>query len=212
MKLKKLELTNFRNISSLSLDLKNGTTMLVGENAQGKTNVIEAIFLLATGYSHRAVRDKELVKNGEDFALLSCVADTRFGEVKVKIKVVGNKKELFINDLPVKKIGDIFGNINAVFFAPDELKLVSEAPEDRRRFLDISLSQISKKYFTALKNYKSILLQRNALLKNPNLETITETLPLWDEQLISYASTIIKERREYILELAPLAYNFHYYL
>jgi DNA replication and repair protein RecF len=117
-----------------------------------------------------------------------------------------------VNELQVLKIGELLGNINGVFFNPQELKLVQESPEDRRRFLNVSLSQMSKSYFYALSRYNKILSQRNNLLKDPDAYIIRETLPIWDEQLTKEAGKIIRQRNEFLSELAPIAEQKHAYL
>lgn len=210
MYIKSLTLNNFRNYDVESFEFSEGLNFLTGANAQGKTNAVEAIFFLCTGYSPRANRDKLVVKNGLDSAWVEGKAVSTYGEVKVKINFYKNdNKEIYINDLKVLKIGELFGNIHSVFFNPQELKLVQESPEDRRRFLNISLSQKSKSYFYALQRYNKILAQRNNLLKDPDPRVIRETLSVWDEQLVKEASKIIKARNEFLVEIAPIAQEKH---
>ncbi|MBO4594127.1 MAG: AAA family ATPase, partial [Clostridia bacterium] len=169
MRIKSLVLKNFRNYSDETITFGAGANVLVGANAQGKTNAAEAIFFLCTGYSPRANKDKIVIRHGQDSAFIEGVADSIYGEVKVKIEFFPNdKKNVYVGGMKVLKIGEIFGNIHSVFFNPMELKLVQESPEDRRRFLNVSLSQMSKAYFYALTKYNKILLQRNNLLKNPD--------------------------------------------
>ena len=213
MFIKKLTLKNFRSYSEESIDFSNGINILTGANAQGKTNAAEAIFFLCTGYSPRANRDKLVIKNGEEAAEISASASSIYGDVSVKIEFNKNeKKNIYVNDLKVLKIGELLGNINSVFFNPSELKLVQESPEDRRRFLNISLSQMSKPYFYALQRYNKILSQRNNLLKEPDFSLIKETLPIWDEQLTKQAAKIIKMRNEFLTDLAPIAEEKHAFL
>ncbi|MBQ3596326.1 MAG: DNA replication/repair protein RecF [Clostridia bacterium] len=205
-----LKLKNFRNYSDQEFTFKNGLNILTGANAQGKTNAAEAIFFLCTGYSPRANRDKLVIKNGEETARIEGRAQSRYGEVSVAVNFYKNdNKEIFINGIKVLKIGELLGNIHSVFFNPSELKLVQESPEDRRRFLNISLSQKSKSYFYALQRYNKILSQRNNLLKEPNVSLIRETLPIWDEQLCKEAGKIIAQRNDFLKELAPIAEQKH---
>ncbi len=213
MKITNLTLTNFRNYEKEHFSFSDGINILVGANAQGKTNAGEAIFFLCTGYSPRANRDKLVIKNGEDFAEIEAKASSLYGEIKVKIHFNKNdKKNIYINDVGVLRVGEILGNINSVFFNPSELKLVQESPEDRRRFMNISLSQMSKSYFYALQRYNKILSQRNNLLKDPDKYLIKETLPVWDKQLVKEASKIIKARNEFLSELSPIAEEKHNFL
>ena len=213
MYIKNLTLQNYRNYKKANFEFSSGINILTGNNAQGKTNCAEAIFYLCTGYSPRASRDKQVIKYGEDGAFISGVATSSYGNVKIDIAFSKSKnKEISVNGVPIKKIGELMGNLNSVFFNPEELKLIKESPEDRRRFIDISLSQMSKKYFYALQKYRRIIEQRNDLLKNPDKEVVYETLPLWDEQLSEYAEIIIKERLEFIKLLKPLANKSHEFI
>lgn len=206
----KLHLKNFRNYIEEEITFSNGINILTGSNAQGKTNCAEAIFFLCTGYSPRANRDKLLVRHGEDSAYILGQATGRYGDVSVKIEFNKNdKKNIFINQLQVLRVGELMGNINSVFFNPQELKLVQESPEDRRRFMNISLSQMSKSYFYALQRYNKILSQRNNLLKDPDKDLIKQTLPIWDEQLSKQAGKIIKARNQFLKEIAPVASEKH---
>ena len=206
----KLHLKNFRNYVEEEISFSNGINILTGSNAQGKTNCAEAIFFLCTGYSPRANKDKLLVRHGEEKAEIIGQATGRYGDVSVRIEFNKNdKKSIFVNQMQVLRVGELMGNINSVFFNPQELKLVQESPEDRRRFMNISLSQMSKNYFYALQRYNKILSQRNNLLKDPDKFLIKQTLPIWDEQLSKQAGKIIKARNEFLQEIAPIASEKH---
>ena len=213
MFIKNLILKNYRNYEYQEFNFCNGVNILTGDNAQGKTNCAEAIFYLCTGYSPRATRDKQVIKYGQESAKIIGTANSTYGNVSVELNFYTNaNKTIKINGVPVKKIGELMGNINSVFFNPGELKLIQESPEDRRRFMDISLSQMSKRYFYALQKYRKVLEQRNDLLKSSDRQTIYDTLPFWDEQLAVYAETIIKERLLFIEKLVPLAKKAHAYI
>ena len=206
MNVQRLALKNFRNYENEEIEFSDGINVLSGENAQGKTNVAEAIFFLCAGYSPRAKSDKLVVRNGEENAEISGTADSDYGEVNVKIKFSRtDDKKMFVNGMEVLRISEFLGNIKSVFFNPQELKLVQESPEDRRRFMNVSLSQMSKSYFRALQNYNKIIAQRNNLLKDKDVLLIRETLPVWDAQLVKYAAVVIKTRNEFLTELAPIA-------
>ncbi len=213
MHITQLNLKNFRNYEQETFEFTNGINLLTGSNAQGKTNAGEAIFFLCTAYSPRANKDKLVIRNGFETAEISGTAKSEYGDVTVKIGFNKNdKKSIFVNGVQVLKIGELMGNIHSVFFNPSELKLVQESPEDRRRFMNVSLSQMSKNYFYALQRYNKILAQRNNLLKDPNKSLIRETLPIWDEQLTRQAGKIIKARNNFLTELAPLTQERHAFL
>lgn len=213
MYIKKLRLNNYRNYCDSVFEFSPGFNVLCGNNAQGKTNCAEAIFYLCTGYSPRATRDKQVIKYGEEKATIDGLATSCYGDVNVKIDFYkSDKKSIKINGVEISKIGELLGNVHSVFFNPGELKLIQEAPEDRRRFMDISLSQISKNYFYALQRYKKILTQRNNLLKDEDEATVLATIPVWDQQLVIYASEIIASRNEFISVLAPYAKQAHKFI
>ncbi len=213
MKITELSLKNFRNYTEETFSFDDGINILTGANAQGKTNAAEALFFLCTGYSPRAKSDKLAIKSGETEAEISGTAISGYGKITVKLRFFSSdKKRVFVNGVETLKIGELLGNINSVYFNPSELKLVQESPEDRRRFMNISLSQMSRNYFYALQRYNKILAQRNNLLKTPDVFIIKETLPVWDLQLVKYAATIIKARNIFLTELAPLAEEKHAYL
>ena len=212
MFIKNLQLKNYRNYQNEVFEFTSGINILVGDNAQGKTNCAEAVFYLCTGYSPRAVRDKQVIKYGEKSASIVGNCESRFGNVEVSIDFLSTTKNIKVNGVPIKKIGELMGNINSVFFNPGELKLIQQSPEDRRRFLDISLSQMDRGYFYSLQKYRKILEQRNDLLKNPDREVVYETLPLWDSELSTYAVEIINKRKEFIEKLIPFAKEFHSYI
>ena len=206
MNVSTLKLKNFRNYADEVFEFDNGINLLTGKNAQGKTNAAEAIFFLCTGYSPRVNRDNYLIKTGEERAEISGTANSVYGDVSVRIVFNKNdKKDVYINGLKILRIGELLGNIHSVFFNPAELKLVQESPEDRRRFMNVSLSQMSKNYFYALQKYNKILMQRNNLLKNPDRDVIYDTLPVWDKQLTQAAARIIKDRNAFLEELSPIA-------
>ncbi len=213
MFISKLSLKNFRNYVEENFTFTQGINILTGANAQGKTNSAEAIFFLCTGYSPRANKDRLVIKNGQEHAEIYGEASSMYGSVNVRIAFNKNdKKNIYINGLEVLRIGELLGNIHSVFFNPSELKLVQESPEDRRRFMNISLSQLSKNYFYALQRYNKILSQRNNLLKDVRKDIIYETLPIWDRQLCDQAGKIIKARNGFLAELAPLAQEKHAFL
>ena len=212
MQIKKLFLQNFRNYERETISFSDGLNVLFGKNAQGKTNCAEAVFYLCTGASLRIRHDKQLIKMNESHAYIKAEAENRYGAVTIEATISENKREIKINGAKITKNADLMGHINSVFFSPGELRLIQDGPDERRRFMNISISQTSPAYYTALLRYNKILDQRNALLKNPDSTLVLDTLPVWDEQLCKYASLIIKKRAEFLEKLAPYAKDLHAYL
>ena len=212
MRIKNLLLKNFRNYAEEQFDFCQGLNVLTGRNAQGKTNCAEAVFYLCTGTSPRARRDRQLIKYGAGEACISAECLGRYGEISLTAAIRENGREIKVNGNKITRNADLLGNLYAVFFSPQELRLIQDGPDERRRFLNISLSQLSRPYYTALARYNRILEQRNNLLKNKDLEMVFDTLPVWDEQLCTYAATVAKRRADYIAQLAPLAAEAHSFL
>ena len=212
MQIKKLFLQNFRNYEQETFEFSDGLNVLFGKNAQGKTNCAEAVFYLCTGASLRIRHDKQLVKMGAEYAKISAEAENRYGKVTIEAQIYENKREIRVNGTKITKNADLMGHINSVFFSPGELRLIQDGPDERRRFMNISISQTSPAYYTALLRYNKILDQRNALLKNPDYTLVLDTLPVWDEQLCKYAATIVKKRMEFLRKLSSYASDMHAYL
>jgi len=212
MNIERVELTNFRNHKNTSLELSPGTNVLVGKNAQGKTNLLEAVFLTCVGRGWRTNKDKDMINFDADIARVRTVVRRKFGEVAVEITLPrATRKTIKINGVPVQRMGELMGQVNCVFFSPDELRLVKDAPADRRRFLDIDISQIDKAYFYALLKYNKILLQRNALLKAKN-EDIESGLDIWDLQLAKVGAVIVARRMQFVGKLCENVAKVHSYL
>lgn len=210
MQITRLELRNFRNHRHTTLTLDAGVNVLVGANAQGKTNLLEAIYLACVGRGWRTSRDNEMVQFGADSALVNVTAKKQFGTVDIAIKLgTGQKKAIAVNQVPISKVAELMGQINCIFFSPDELKMVKEAPADRRRFLNIDLSQIDKAYFYALTRYNKILAERNAYLKTT---TDPRELSIWDEQLVTTGNVIIAKRQAFLQQLTPFIVAQHHAL
>lgn len=212
MTIKKLLLQNFRNYEREQFLFSDGLNVLFGKNAQGKTNCAEAVFYLCTGTSLRIRRDKQLIRMGEEKAKITAEAENRYGKITIEADIYENKREIRINGSKIAKNADLMGHINSVFFSPGELRLIQDGPDERRRFMDISIAQTSPAYYTALLRYKKILDQRNVLLKDKNISLILDTLPVWDEQLCRYAAVLVKKRREFLEKLAPFAKEYHAFL
>ena len=199
MVIEKLNLCNYRNYETLDLNVDSKTNILYGDNAQGKTNILEAIYICSTTKSHRGGKDKEVIKFGCDDAHIKIYINKKNKEYRIDIHLKKNKsKGIAINGIPIKKASELFGIFNVVFFSPEDLNIIKNGPSERRRFTDLELCQLDKLYVYNLLNYNKILNQRNKLLKDlyfkPDLE---ETLDVWDLQLAKYGSEVIKRRSEF---------------
>ena len=210
MIIKNLTLNNYRNYSNQSIEFSPNLNVIIGKNAQGKTNLLEAVFLCAIGKSPRTSRDKDLIKWDNQMSKISLNIAKKIGNKSIDIYLFHNQnKAIKIDSIGIKKIGQLFGTFNAIYFSPDELKLIKESPDERRRFMDIDLCQFDKNYYYNLSNYTQILQQRNKLLKTPDSSTLKDTLPVWDEQLATYGAKIILARLELIRKLKKFVYNIH---
>ena len=209
MVIKKLTLQNFRNYERETFCFSEGLNVLSGKNAQGKTNCAEAVFYLCTGSPLRIRHEKQLIRFGQEKAYLAAETQTRAGTVKLEAEITESGRTLFVNGNKISRFVDFLGHMTSVFFSPGELRLVQDGPDERRRFLNLSISQTSPSYGSALLRYQKILDQRNNLLKSKDVDTILATLPVWDEQLALYASRIVRARRDFIKQLSPLAAAAH---
>jgi len=211
MVIRSLKLIDYRNYTHQEVSFSAGINVITGENAQGKTNLVEAVVLSCIGRSPRTPRDKELIRWNAPHAYVCCTGERKYGKVKVETFLTHTEnKRISINGLPIRKLGELMGNLNAVYFTPDELKIVKSGPGERRRFLDIDISQLSKTYFYELSRYNRILSQRNKLLKTGH--ATVDTLSIWDVQLASVGARIIRQRKEYVKRLARLGCEAHAYL
>ncbi len=211
MIIKSIELKNFRNYDSLNIEFDKNTTILFGDNAQGKTNILEAAYISGTTKSHKGSRDKEIIKFGMDESHIKTIVSKNDRDYQIDIHLKKNKsKGIAIDRVPIKKASDLFGLINIIFFSPEDLNIIKNGPAERRKFMDAELCQIDKIYLSDLSNYNKALNQRNALLKEmiykPELK---DTLPLWDEALINYGKKIIKRRQQFIDDINIIVKDIH---
>lgn len=212
MQIKNLFLQNFRNYEEEKFSFSEGLNVLFGKNAQGKTNCAEAVFYLCTGTSLRIRHDKQLIRVGASCAKIAAETENRYGKLTVEADIYEDGREIRVNGRKITRNAELLGHVNSVFFSPGELRLIQDGPDERRRFMNMSISQTSPAYYTALLRYNKILDQRNALLKNHDVQLILDTLPVWDEQLCKYAAVIVKKRAEFLDRLAPYAAEFHSFL
>jgi DNA replication and repair protein RecF len=212
MIIKSIDLKDFRNYESLSLFLDQGTNIFFGDNAQGKTNILEAAYLSGTTKSHKGSRDKDMIRFGQEEAHLRTILVRREKEYRIDMHLKHNKsKGIAINQVPIRKASELFGILNIVFFSPEDLNIIKNGPSERRRFLDLELCQLDSIYLSDLTNYNKILNQRNRLLKDmiyrPDL---ADTLSVWNQQLIVSGKKIIRRRKEFIEELNEIVHDIHY--
>lgn len=208
MYLASLQLCHFRNYNTLSLSFSPGLNVVFGNNAQGKTNLLEAIYFLATGRSHRTSRDQELIQEGALTLIAKATVTRKTGDLNLDLSYgQESRKQLKINGAPERKIARLVGSLATVFFSPDDLQLLKGPPAGRRRFLDIELSQISQAYLHHLMTYNKVLTQRNTLLKAPQVDKAL--LSVFDEQLLTAGAQLIMRRALAIARLSPIAASYH---
>lgn len=209
MHIKEIQLKNFRNYQELTAQFDPGVNLFYGQNAQGKTNLLESIYLTSMGKSFRTGKDRDMIRFGADFFRIKVTAAKEDGEeVTVELAVNGQgKKGIKINGIKAKKLSQLFENIYMVIFSPEDLKIVKDEPEKRRKFIDRELCQIKPSYYSSLSQYKKALMQRNTYLKEAEIdETI---LDIWDLKLSQYGSRIIKARDDFVKKLDPVSSQIH---
>ncbi len=214
MKIESLKIHNFRNYADQSVNFDDKVNVFIGKNAQGKTNLLESIYYCCIGRSFKSCKDKDLVKWGEESSSIKLCGSRKYRELEIEINLFkSQKKSIKINSLPIRKMGELIGEINIVFFSPQELKLVRESPEERRKFMDIDICQNNKRYFYQLARYEKILANRNKLLKNSQtIETVKETIDIWDRALVQSAKFIAFEREKFVGQITPYAQKAHSYI
>lgn len=209
MWIKNIKMSNFRNYSFQDINLKQNANIFFGENAQGKTNIIESIFLCSIGKSFRAKKDNEMIKIDSSEAVIEVQYEKEDREGKIRI-VLSDKKNIFLNDIKIKKISEMLGKINIVIFTPDDIDILKGGPQYRRKFLDIMISQLRPNYLYNLNLYMQVLQQRNNYLRQIKLENKPENmLEIWDEKLADYAEKIANYRREFIEKIKEKIEKIH---
>ncbi len=211
MIIKSIELAYYRNYDSLNMQFDSGTNILYGDNAQGKTNILEAIYVSATTKSHKGSKDREIVNFDKDEAHIRTYLEKDNVETRVDMHLRKNKsKGIAIDGQKIKKAADLLGLCNVVFFSPEDLGIIKNGPAERRRFVDMELCQLDSFYLYNLNCYNKIVNQRNKLLKdmymNPDLR---ETLGIWDMQLVSFGSKMIERRKLFTEQLNEIIYDIH---
>ena len=198
MWIKNIKIKNFRNYNQEEINLEKNINIFYGKNAQGKTNIIEAIFLCSLGKSFRAKKDNEMIKLNEENAIVEIEYEKSDRDGKIKIEI-GNKKNIYLNGIKIKKLSELLGNLNIVIFTPDDINILKGGPQNRRRFLDIMISQLRPNYMHILNLYLKTIEQRNKYLRQIKEEHKDENLlEIWDEKLAEYAVKIYEYRKEFI--------------
>ncbi|MBO7730822.1 MAG: DNA replication and repair protein RecF, partial [Lachnospiraceae bacterium] len=216
MQIKSLEFNNFRNYENLFIEFAPGINIIYGENAQGKTNILEGIYMCGLGKSHRHRKENEIIRLKETQAHIKgeFIKDTFALRIDIHLKKNGSKG-VAVNRIPIKKLSELYGNVNVVIFSPEDLDLIKRGPLVRRTFVNQELCQIDPIYVNDLINYSKILGQRHELFKKleenrENAEELLETLDIWDLQLVQYGTKIIERRTSLLEELNEIIFDIHY--
>ncbi|MBR5316603.1 MAG: DNA replication/repair protein RecF [Lachnospiraceae bacterium] len=211
MIVKSINLQNYRNYKTLGLRFDPNTNIFYGDNAQGKTNILEAVYVSGTTKSHKGAKDKELIYFSEDEAHICTIVEKNGMDYKIDMHLRKNKtKGIAINGLPIRKASELFGIIHFVFFSPEDLSIIKNGPAERRRFLDVELCQLDKVYLHQLSNYNKLVLQRNKILKEiHNRSDYQDVLDILDIQLVQYGTQIVKRRKQFVSELNEIISKIH---
>jgi len=207
MYIKEIELTNFRNYEKLKIGFDKKVNFFTGNNAQGKTNLLESIFISSFGRSFRFGKDSEMIRFGESFCKVKVLAERDDDDISVEILIGEKEKGVKINGTKIKKTAELLKNMLIVVFSPEDLRIIKGDPEKRRNFMDREISQIRPSYYTDISSYKRALLQRNALLKSGNSNE--SVFDVWDIKLSEYGSKIVFKRKEFIEKLNEIIKEIH---
>ena len=211
MFIESIELSDYRNYSHLHIDFHKGTNVLYGDNAQGKTNILEAVYVCSTTKSHRGSKDKEIIRFGADESHIKMMVRRDGIPYRIDMHLKKNKaKGVAVNGVPIKKASELFGIVNVIFFSPEDLNIIKNGPGERRRFMDAELCQLDKLYLTDLAGYNHVLNQRNKLLKDMYKQPdLGATLDVWYMQLVNFGRKIIGKRREFVESLNEIIKEIH---
>lgn len=214
MIIEEIELLDYRNYDSLHMEFHEGTNVLYGDNAQGKTNILEAIYVCCTTKSHRSSKDREIIRFGRDESHIKLKIRRDQVPYRIDMHLKKNRpKGVAINGVPIKKASELFGIVNVIFFSPEDLNIIKNGPAERRRFIDLELCQLNKLYVHALVQYNKVVAQRNQLLREMSFrQDLEETLDVWDMQLVRYGRELIKFREQFVDELNEMIKEIHLHL
>ena len=209
MYIQKVKLENFRNYEKAEIEFDKNVNIIYGDNAQGKTNILEAIFVCSLGKSFRTNKDKELINKEKDFSKIEMISQKKDRDINVKFEMK-EKKKFYINNIPVKKTSEVIGKTYIVLFTPEDIGIINNEPSKRRRFLNIMISQLRPLYINLLSEYNKILEQRNFYLKQIKYEgKPLENLYIWDEQIAKIGQKIYEYRKEFIEKINNKIYKIH---
>ena len=187
--------------------------IIYGDNAQGKTNILESMYVCATSKSHRGSKDREIIRFDNDESHIKVNVKKNDMNYRIDMHLKKNKpKGIAVNGIPIKRAVELFGILNIVFFSPEDLNIIKNGPSERRRFIDMELSQLDKIYLDCLINYNKVVNQRNSLLKEyafSGREDIISSLDIWDMQLVKYGNDVIKSREKFVKEINDLVKSIH---
>ena len=211
MKVTEIAVSSFRNLAKQHVRLGDQLNIFCGYNAQGKTNLVESVYLCCIGKSPRTDKDKDLIHWQKDAAFVRVKYNSRFGEGEIAVTIERNaKKKIAVNSVAITKIGELMGYLNCIYFSPKEIEIISRSPAERRRFLDIDLCQTDKNYFYSLSRFNKALQQRNNLLKQARtVEEVKETVFVWDKQLAEEGARVIMKRKNFCEKLKVHAKESH---
>ncbi len=208
-----LKLQNYRNYEYLNMNFDEKINIIYGDNAQGKTNILESMYVCATSKSHRGSKDREIIRFDNDESHIKVNVKKNDMNYRIDMHLKKNKpKGIAVNGIPIKRAVEIFGILNIVFFSPEDLNIIKNGPSERRRFIDMELSQLDKIYLDCLINYNKVVNQRNSLLKEyafSGREDIISSLDIWDMQLVKYGNDVIKSREKFVKEINDLVKSIH---
>ena len=209
MYIKEIKLNNFRNYKQLDLNLNKNINIIYGNNAQGKTNILESIFLCSFGKSFRTTKEKEMIMFNENNLIVEIFYQKKDRDGKIKIEI-GDKKQIYLNGVKIKKLSELLGNINIVIFTPDDINILKDGPANRRRFLDMMIGQLRPNYVYNLNMYIKTIEQRNNYLRQIREENkAEEMLEIWDEKLADYGEKIFNYRNEFIEKISKKINKIH---
>ena len=209
MYIDKMKLINFRNYENQEIQFNKNINIIYGDNAQGKTNILEAIFLSSFGKSFRTSKEKELIKFGQDKLMVEANFQKKDRDGKIRIEI-GSKKQITVNGIKIKKLSELLGNINIVIFTPEDINILKDGPAGRRRFLDMMIGQLRPNYVHNLNLYMQTLEQRNNYLKQiKELNKPQEMLEIWDEKLAEYGEKVYLYRKEFVDKIINKINDIH---
>lgn len=209
MYIRKIKLENFRNYKKAEIEFDKNINIIYGDNAQGKTNILESIFVCSLGKSFRTNKDKELINKEKDFSKIEMISQKKDRDINVKFEMK-EKKKFYINNIPVKKTSEIIGKTYIVLFTPEDIGIINNEPSKRRRFLNIMISQLRPLYINLLSEYNKVLEQRNIYLKQIKYDGKSiENLYIWDEQIAKLGQKIYEYRKEFIEKINNKIYKIH---